>query len=545
MSCEELVFPKEWNMSTLKKLTCLTLALSLGACNEKVSPELQGGAATSTTTGSTSPVIPPDSFYFKVTNSADTMLNFKLHKTGAGNADKNCEITSSTELSSDKYRSDLATYDITCYLEAEELVLNHNGLEYSVEASQNTCQYIGYSPYSYYNFQPGSSSQTVHTLDCSGVTNAQYAAAKLVIPELGAIANDTCASARNPAAPADIDIESEADFCSFDYSSIKTISEDGAPNCDEGVLNVTAFNLVGEDSDNNGSPDEFTLTKNVKTVKCNGKAANCIQGPIKEISSLSKFTSGIEVTRAKVNTPYSTKYTLPKLFGRGLSNIRYANFRRDLASTEIEYGNSDRSSGTLSSSYLSSFGDPLYLKSYNPDIVSMYSNNKRMDGSVLVTSPMITARRFDYLKGSNVSSTAFAAEPFLGLGNGYKTNPFYTFYCYDNAYDVKARIRMVVRDWDRTLPSSATSSAFERISDADLLPPMARQDVPYTQEITGDPDSWNDFNDIFDWDDLIDMERDDANIPYDPSITVYRPYPKGNFVNGFLNPYNFPMELER
>jgi hypothetical protein len=102
---------------------------------------------------------------------------------------------------------------------------------------------------------------------------------------------------------------------------------------------------------------------------------------------------------------------------------------------------------------------------------------------------------------------------------------------------------MVVRDWDRVLPVSSTSTYLERVSDVDQLPPLARQDVPYTDEVSGDVDSWNAFNDKDDWDDRMDMERDDAGVPYDPSITVWRPMPAGNFSDGFMNTWVFPMEI--
>ena len=546
-----MVFPKDWNMNTLTKLTLLSLALSATACNEKVSPELQGAAASSTTTGGSSTTVTPDEYYFRVTNTASALLNFKLHKTGTGNANKNCEITSSLALSSDLYRTNPA-YDISCYFEAEEMALNLNGLSFAVESSANTCAYVGYSPFSYYNFQPGSSTQTIHNLKCEGTATTAEALGQ--VPALNAA--QTCDTYRSQAAGVIDNIipESEGVFCNFDYSSIPGFPE-GSPNCDEGTLNIIDYTVNGIDNDDDGVSDTFEVTSAPRTVKCGGKALNCIQGAITQVDSLAKFTSGTEVTQAELNVAFSKEYTLPKLFGEYGTNRRWSNYRRDLASTEIEYGNSDRfrndgdssTLATLSSSYMSAFGDPLFKNDYDPNLMLMYSNNKRMDGTTLVTSAMRTAQGMNFMRNVYSGYTftygqAFAAEPFLGF-TGYKTNPFYTFYCFDNALDIRARIRMVVRDWDRVLPASATDSYLERISDVDQLPPIARQDVPYTEEITGDPDSWNDFNDIYDWDDLLDMERDDSGIPYDPSTTIWRPYPVAPFTDGHLNPYIFPMEV--
>ena len=95
-----MVTPKDWKMNTLSKLSFLVVALSLGACNEKVSPELQG-AASSTTTSTGGTAVTPAQYYFRITNSSDTMLNYKVHKSGTGNANTECSISNTTGLSSD------------------------------------------------------------------------------------------------------------------------------------------------------------------------------------------------------------------------------------------------------------------------------------------------------------------------------------------------------------------------------------------------------------------------------------------------------------
>jgi hypothetical protein len=546
-----MVFPKDWNMNTLSKLSPFIVALLLVACNEKVSPELQGAGSVSTTGGSSSggSTVVPDEYYFRVVNKADTMLNFKVHKTGEGNANKNCEITSATAFTSDGYRSDPATYDITCYYEAEELSLNFNGISYGLEVSPNSCPFIGYSPFSYYNYQPGDSSQEIDHLVCDDIVTAGEAST--AEPAIG---NSTCNSYRSKeAGSVDGIIESEDTFCNFNY----TIHDDApadAPNCDTGIIKINEYVASKLDLDANGVPETVKVNQTLRTISCGGKAANCIEGPIKLTTLSPKYTNGLIVSKTVLNKSFTTQWDLPALFGIYSSNRRYVNYRRDLASTQIEYGDSNRlyndsnpnNDTTLSSAYLSSFGDPLYKYSFEPNVMSNYSNNKRMNGTELVTSAMIEDRIYDYWGSRSGNLTAgrpLAAEPFIGFGSN-KTNAYYTFYCLDNALDIRARVRMVVRDWDRVLSSSPTDVSFARISDVDLLPPFARQDVPYTVEVTGDTDSWNDFNDFFDWDDTLDMQRDDAGVGYNPAITVWRPYPADNFVDGFLNPLVFPRDSQ-
>ncbi len=524
-------------MNTLSKLSFLTLALTLGACNEKVSPELQGAASSTTTSGGGATIVPPSEYYFRVVNTADTMLNFKLHKTGQGNANTNCEINSSSPLTSNAYRTDPTTYDYTCYYEAEELSLSYNGFEFAIEASSNTCDYIGYSPFSYFDRQAGTSSQSLIQVTCpeedgiptqlqiDGILPADFAG----VP-CGSFRNTTVGPATS------FTLENDNDICSFDYT------DEGGPNCDTGVVSISGFNVSVVDPDGTGpAPSAPVALPFSKTVSCGGKVPNCIDGPIKEVPLLSSlYTSGMVVERTTSNAAFTKEYIFPDTFGVYASNRKWVNSRRDLAALEIEYGNSNRDGGAsvLSGTYLSSFGDPLFKYAFDPDLIANYANNKRMDGTTLVTPAQQT---FAATINGQYSARPFSAEPYLGL-NGFKTSPFYTMYCLDNAFDVKARVRMVVRDWDRVLSSSPTDVSFERISDVDLLPPFARQDVPYTEEITGDADSWNDFNDIYDWDDLVDMERDDSGIPYDPSVTIFRPLPAGTFTEGFLNPYIFPME---
>ncbi len=539
-------------MNTLLKLSFLTLVFVTSACNEKVSPELQDASATAGAGSSGGgPSVTPDEYYFRIVNTADTMLNFKVHKTGAGNANTDCDITSTTALSSNAFRADPSIYDISCFYEAEELSMAFNGLAYSIQASPNTCTYVGYAPFSFYNFQPGDSTQTFDHITCgAGVGDA---AARAAIGAIGGAVNvaQACDTYRSEEAGATTNATptSEEELCNFNYSNMESITD--GPNCDIGTLTINDYTVTLVDDDGDpATADVPEANFESRKVECGGKAYNCIEGAIKLVPNLATNTSGIDITAGSSTTALDKGYELPSTFTTWYSSRRYVNFRRDLASTNIEFGDSDRltndndpdTSGTLANGYTNSFGDPTYRADYDPTVMLNYANNLRMDGTALVTAGAIPNAGFSYMRGPDSYGRALAAEPFLGL-TGYKTNPFYAFYCFDNAFEIKARIRMVVRDWDRVLPTSQTSTSFERISDIDLGS-LAIQDVPYTEETTGDPDSWNNFNDRLDWDDLLDMERDDSGVPYDPTITVWRPYPVAPYNEGFYNPYIFPMETD-
>lgn len=514
-------------MNTLTKLSFVALALSLVACNEKVSPELQSGNATSSTTTSGGTAVIPNQYYFRVTNTNDTLLNFKLHKSGVANENANCEITSSSALSSDAYRNDPATNDITCFMEAEELSLYYNGLSYGIESSANTCPYIGYAPFSYFRKMPGDSTTSLTLIKCESGADDAFLTDGATYASGPQITRGSCDQYydNNFVGGANFSVSTEEELCRFNYPT-----DDNPASCDIGTITIsekTYTRTVGSDAILGNNNDGFTLTTANRVVKCGGKVSNCIEGPITEVSA-NKYTNVMEVSRGSISAPFTRTITLPNYFNVYGSNVKYANYRRDLASLEIEYGNSDK---PLTSSYLSSWGDPTHRYDYNPELMALYSKNQRMDGTTLVTNAMITAQSRS--SGAYIARP-LAAEAYLGLGGS--TNPFYTFYCLDNAYDIRARIRMVVRDWDRVLPTTATSSSFARLSDVDLLPPQARQDVPYTVEVTTDSDGLNNFNDLSDWDDYIEMERDDSGVAYDPAITIWRPLPDATYTEGFFNP---------
>lgn len=512
-------------MKTAMKLTLLTSTLVMVSCNEKISPELQDASATSGG-GPTTVVTPPSTYEFKVVNTAPTILNFNLHKTGAGNATKKCEITSNSQLSNDKYRASPAENDITCFYEAEELALFYNGFSFDIEASQNTCEYVAYAPFSYYDSQPGRSSGTIQVTRCSedsaGIINGKG--------QLDGDGNVITCTTTEP------DL---ASYCQYDY----TLS--GGPNCDTGVIRLAERDAILDDDDGVDGPtagdtllppDPYVTSQ---TFSCGGKVAACIQGPIKE-TILSERTGGNVLYQTLTNTPFDEEIVLPGLIDDFFpSNRKYVNYRRDLAGTQIEYGNSL----ALTAAYRSAFGDVLNGKSFEPELMNLYNYNKRMNNAPLVDSTAIGSATFTSA-GGQVSHFPLAMEPYLATTATNRPNAFYAFYCLDNAYDIKARIRMVVRDWDRILPSS-TSTFLERISDIDLLPPQARQDVPDTEEIPGDPDGYNAFNDVADWDDFLIMERADSGLPYNPAVTIWRllNFTDANGVEyGFFKPSAFPND---
>jgi len=528
----------------------ITMSLLAASCNEEISPDLQSASAatgTGTTTGSTTGgsdssssvvIVPPTEYYFKISNSSDVMLNYKLHKTGLGNGSTDCKVGGTSALSSDRFRDFTSTYDISCFFEAEELAMFFNGLSFEIETSQNTCDYVAYAPFSYYNFMPGNSSSDYAVVTCGdGVVEADVGTIDLAAIQplsVGAAGNVACNTDKyvdllTPIATrVPRTVVEEADLCTFNYS----ILQDGAPNCDNGIINISTIDYSLIDSALPSAPANIRQTVTSSRVDCGGKAVNCIAGPIKLIPGLSNSLRGSVIFQSTPNNVFTQEFALPKLQDALIeSSFDYANFRRNLASLNIDYGDSTN----LPISYTGPFGSSTYKRDFTPTLLDFYSHNLRMDGVTKVI-PDATWSTNDFASG--YQSKKLAAEPFLGRRD-YEVNPFYTFYCLDRAMDIKARVRMMVRDWDRIPATSTNNEAYEVISDISSGF-IARQDNPSNDEILGDFDSYNSFNDRLDWDDMIPMERSPA--AFAAISTEWIPQVSG--ANGWWEQSLFPKVYE-
>lgn len=515
-------------MKTISKLSLLAIALTLASCNEKVAPELQTSGSTSSPDDTP---IPPDEYYFAVSNSSDSRLGYKLHKTGLGNVTSKCEVRNTTGLSNDAFRANPTANDITCYFDAEELSLMSGGFNVKIQASKNSCDFIGYSPYGYYNKIPGDSSGSYTQIDCEGdATNAH------VTTVAGDISLDISTNgggslgcgewaSRDIASVSRLkfSMSDDADLCRFNYQSGEN------ELCDTGVITVNKY-TVSYTPPEAGQPDnDPTVEVSSRVIRCGGRHYNCVKGPTKAIAA--NVTKVTEITQTELNKDFELEYKNPGILGTGLSNMHYANYRRNLANQNIDF------ISTNDASYASFWSDPIFGKTYDPRVMDFYAANYMMDGTTRLVS--LTQSNAERIRSNMFTARPLATDPIMGIGGlvgaSNQVNPFYTFYCFDTAYDMKARVRMVVRDWDRIFP---TNSDLEYLSDL-FRGANARQDNPDDVEIPGDMDGYNNFNDVADWDDLIPMERTAGN--FDPFSTIWRPIPNVSYPDGWYSPALFPQ----
>lgn len=495
-------------MKALMKLLILASLVCLASCNEKVSPELQNANTSlvdpNDLNGNGIPdvneTVVPTEYFFKIDHGNSPLLGYNVHKTGAGNQTAVCETRKTTPLSNAIYTSGDPDSDITCYFEAEELSLYFSGITFDISASANTCEYVGYSPFSFYHKMPGSTNNAnIVNTKCVDTSSADAIAAGAAVG---------CDQYMDTVVGTPFTVTAETDLCRFNYPA-----DEGGEACDTGTVTVTEETYTTDTA-----TGTTTLTGNTtRTITCGGKVSNCIKGPITLVSSLANKTSGVEITQSANNVAFSKQYTLPGLIlDQRYTNQLYTNFRRDLANYDIEYG--DRS-------------DPLYsaqfdtITPFDPAVAANYSRNLRPDGITTNVASANVVRNF-------VTTTPLAAEPFVGLTGATRTSPFYTFYCFDRAFDVKARVRLVVREWDRIYPT--TSDGLTYLSDINDGT-TARQDNPDGTELANVSDDWNGYNDRYDWDDFIYMSRTPGPVDITaPSTTIYAP------MSGFYSTSLFP-----
>jgi hypothetical protein len=224
------------------------------------------------------------------------------------------------------------------------------------------------------------------------------------------------------------------DLCEGYYSAgaLATVT-----NCDEGYLSYTQIT---------NSVVATVCTAGVPTtqkVLCGGAKSNCIAGPINKLLTTTDLQNGFRSFEyGETATGFNTTWTI-KAPG-------VADGLRPVQKTNLLVAN-----GTI--------------------------NNK------------CTASRADVnawaLASKSISGTV---SPLGGLGttaSNPTANPYYEFDCQDAAKLTKARIRLVVRDWD---------TAFKVTDDIDnqTLTPSTLMNNPGTDVFSGLP-----FNAKFDWDD--------------------------------------------
>ncbi len=513
-------------MKVTMKLTLLVMAFAMVGCNEQVSPKLQD--ANSSTVVPPGTTIRPNEYFFRLKDTSAPIQNYKLHRTGFGNAEAKCEVKKNIPLSNDIFLDPSEVdSDITCFFEAEELSLWHGGFNIDLDVSPNTCEYVSYSPYSFYNRIPGSSSTTLTKVLCGSDTLTPTHIRDENDPRVEIAGgrylgcNDFLDSSIDIAERTSFSVADEQDLCRFNY-------QDGdKEQCDEGEITITEITFTHTPAVADPATPEIVKTStDSRKIKCGGKKYNCVRGPIKkEASPLAQKATNYKVIYQTVKNE-AFNMTREYKGGQhlrnqddGINNIELANFRRNLANVLIDFTPIPVIPMAPLAYDKNAF---VGANNYQASIMEYYAANLLLDGVTPVVQPSVkTANLYEYAGALKMyKREPYAADPYLGLKG--RVSPFYTFECLDRAFETKARIRMVVRDWDRVYTNDVSER--ELISDL-FLEYNSRQDNDY-------------FLDVIDWDDKIPMRRTSG--PFNAATTRWEPYDFDNEESLLYSPDIFP-----
>ncbi len=489
----------------MKNLILLSLLLTLFiSCNEEVSEDLQETPD--------EVVIDPIFQEIRVVSTMDQDLSHTIHSMGSLSSACSLLPPASGLRAEDYSKADLVR-NVDCVMDVEELDLHFHGASFEVQVDNRMCEYLEYQPYRYFKHQPGKTERTIFKTICDDACGAarpeecdryydQTTAATSGNYSLSLFTNDLTSEFEDSNKPLctfnynvdtgnDNDIEALCDIGQVNVESYLIEgyyyeSCEGAPGNDQTACETNGGSWVGATyCEGDGEPTAATAGSSITYLRspdddeedeCGGELKACLAGAgVEEGTDADPFTLFYSedldyVEEFRISPPIELNDS--REFN---SNLHIANFSRVCADTST---NKNTPSIFDSLTYSGVENERI---SYNFSITDVDVNG---DGIL--------------------DSKVYADHPFKGTvygdsinGNRYSTSPYYAIRCLDRARDVKAQIRLHIREWDRSFEENNIYLA--RVSDksneASGLSRMDNNGV-YDTDI-----NWNDYAD---WDDFFD-----------------------------------------
>jgi hypothetical protein len=211
---------------------------------------------------------------------------------------------------------------------------------------------------------------------------------------------------------------SGAPVCAFDYSTQLPVA---GPNCCTGTTNITTITQPAPNPSLSPNPAVTTTS----TYTFTGNQANCISGPDVDVSGYGRGPGGYP------------RDTIQRTIDAGVN-------------TSVTMTSPINKTGQGSNIYVANYFDPAFIGG--------------APANTLSTFPPALTTDYPIADGSSLGP----ALP--------GTSPYYTFTCEDEAADTVARIRILVRSWDRVSDFTANSNPYD----------------PGTEPVFGG--QWNDFS---------------------------------------------------
>jgi hypothetical protein len=517
------------------------LVISVSSCTEEISEKLKEAAADEASSGSE---VTLKKDYFRVTSTNGEGFSHFLHL--EGNSKKPCEVSklSKNTKAEDYFKnSDLA---VDCVLDVEELDLHRNGAELKFDAGAGLCEYVTYTPLRFAQFQPGQSTKTQYTVVCDSVCGElntdfcdsykdknfrDYSGATSYIsylPQSSRIVSNEIVDALT---------------CQFDYSA------SSGPNCDNGTITTTPLEVTsyanswcdgGEVNLRAGSPGGRN-TEGDCTTAATWNEAYCIdatyetEGPcetdtpgnwVEAVCSvgtrsqayceaagswrpldcrlsdnIAKIVKKEKVIDSCGGNPNSCFEGPGTEFGENFVGVIWNNDSVTAFTKEVSV-KAPFDLSRASNRYAASYSRACVNDS--PKGAGVYASNSvpflGHKVEELSTFSQYTAVSVDSDQNGVDDYLVYGDHPFMSVASSgsrprYVTKPYYAINCLDQSRDVKAQIRVHIREWDRAFLN--TFDFLNKVSDVDRPLELDRY---IDNNATHDDDQ--EWNDAFDWDDF-------------------------------------------
>jgi len=371
---------------------------------------------------------------FEVSQSTGNGSSYLLHKEGRGLAGSKCKVFGPQVIddpNDPNFGNNIQSFnDVYCRLEAGEQDLYKEGIEFNVTSGGGMCEFIRYKPFSYNSITNGSTDATY--VRYSEFNDANKCGAGSVVisaeaapfiteadmiagsnpPTSGRLFNSTyCVSGDcivDDSMPSN-NLDDKG-FCRNDHSQL----DDGRlsyKNTDSGSYRLVTVSCSVLDE----ATSECGCTAAVEEKSCDGDVSNSIEGPINDVA---------EINKSLVN---SYIYSSFDPFGESLK-----------VKAPIETGN------------IGNFR----VANYTAKNACYASTPYHIEDSVALGATNLS----DTWESFNDSN-----DPFGGVN----LNQFYTFECLNAAGDLKARVRLQVREWNKTF--TPETSGLEELIPASLM----------------------------------------------------------------------------
>jgi hypothetical protein len=221
----------------------------------------------------------------------------------------------------------------------------------------------------------------------------------------------------------------------------------------------------------------ITDTEEDVSSDCGGSHTSCFAGPLGDLENTRDQWVKYQIDKGE---SHSKTHTIPSPNSEGyVSNMSIVNYSRVCS----EIGSTKDAAYWLGGPN----HDTAEVEEHN--ILNPYTTSTIDEYEILAESAIKGSFNY-YGAGSDYGESLVVS--------GASTTPYYSFRCIDHAGDVKAQIRIFIREWDRSfIDETQTNFDFSSVSDIWLSANSRYMD---SYNATNSPT--NEWNDVYDWDDF-------------------------------------------